>query len=189
MRIDVMVDLETLGTEPDSTIIQISAAAFDITTGDICATYDRIADISKNPSYEMTVSGETLKWWLNTDKQLLQELINRGTAGPTSGELVDDFQKWLSSINVMGDLHLWGNGILFDNLFLKQQMGENYPVRFTNDRDMRTIVDLMMTKTGLNYHELKQKYYDQELKAHDAKNDVLNQIALVTACYKELITN
>ncbi|WP_285122375.1 3'-5' exoribonuclease domain-containing protein [Lactococcus petauri] len=30
---DIIVDLETLGTDVDSTVIQIAAAEFDITTG------------------------------------------------------------------------------------------------------------------------------------------------------------
>lgn len=101
-----MVDLETLGTHVDSTIIQISAIAFDINTGVHRYVFNKIADISKNEDYEMNVDGSTLKWWLTTNKELLARSIEKGEM--SSSELVKDFGNWLSVIKSMGDLYLWG---------------------------------------------------------------------------------
>lgn len=183
-----MVDLETLGTGPDATVFQIAAMAFDIRTGQRIAQFNEIADISMNKSYEMVVSGETLKWWLNQDKTLLTALLNDGKG--SSSELINRFHAWLSVMNSMGNMYLWGNGILFDNNILRTQMetqGLAYPVKYNRDRDVRTIVEVTCDKLGIEEKELRERYYDPSLKAHDAFNDVLNQINMVVACRRELV--
>lgn len=186
MRIDVMVDIETLGTKADSTIIQISAIAFDIKTGEHISKFNKIADISKNEDYEMNVTGGTLVWWLNTNKELLTDLLNKGKG--SSYELLQRFHSWLDDFSSM-DIHLWGNGILFDNKMIQHQLesiGLDYPIKYKHDRDVRTIVDLTCAKLGVDEKELRNMCYDPGLEPHDAFNDVVNQINLVVNCYKEL---
>jgi hypothetical protein len=184
MRVDVMVDIETLGTKSDSTIFQISAMVFDITTGAILDKFNRIADITKNEDYEMSVTGSTLVWWLNTNPELLADLLNKGKG--SSKRLLEDFHRWLDDWS-SADIHLWGNGILFDNKMIQHQfenIGLEYPVKYTNDRDVRTIVDLTCAKLGVDRKELRNKYYDPGLEPHDAFNDVFNQINIVVNCLK-----
>jgi hypothetical protein len=65
LRLDIMTDIETLGTKQDATIFQISAVAFDIMTGEHISTFNQIADIEKNAI--VRVDGSTIKWWLNTN--------------------------------------------------------------------------------------------------------------------------
>lgn len=186
-RIDVMVDIETLGTSSDATIFQIAAVSFDILTGDIKETFNGIADISQNSL--LFVDGSTLKWWLNTNKELLTELLNNGEG--SSEELLEDFHKWLTKqAKDTKDIYLWGNGILFDNKMIETQfehIGLDYPIFYRNDRDVRTIVDLAGAKLGLTEKELKDQYNDESLVAHDAFDDVTYQVRLVSGCYNALI--
>lgn len=188
-RVDVMVDIETLGKDSDATIFQISAIAFDILTGKHISTFNKIANIEEN-TY-MRVDGSTLKWWLNTNKELLTDLLNKGEG--SSEELVEDFHEWLTSQSEdMKDVYLWGNGILFDNKMIQYQLEEegfNYPIYYKNDRDVRTIVDLAGKKLGITEQELKEKFNDESLTKHDAFDDVKYQINLVVSCYKLLISN
>lgn len=180
-----MVDIETLGNKTESTIFQIAAVAFDIKTGKKIAKFNKIADIEQN--FNNYITGSTLKWWLNTNKKLLSDLLNKGKG--SSGQLLEDFHSWLTSPNLEGDIYLWGNGILFDNKMIQQQLedeGLGYPIHYKNDRDVRTIVDLAATKLGISEKELKEKYKDQSLVEHDAYDDVKYQIDLVVGCYKEL---
>src|SRR5690606_13350006 len=182
-----MVDIETLGKESDSTIFQIAAIAFDIETGDHLAKFNQIANIEDETF--LRVDGSTLKWWLNTNKELLTDLINNGKGTPD--ELLENFHKWLSFVaEDAKDIHLWGNGILFDNKMIQEQlvgMGLDYPIYYKNDRDVRTIVDLAGKKLGISEKELKDKYTDDSLVAHDAYDDVRYQISLVVGCYNLLI--
>lgn len=182
MRRDIMVDIETLGTTSNATIIQISAIAFDIETGEHLHEFNKIADIEKNE--DTKVCGSTLKWWLNTDKELLTKLINSGEGSST--QLLKDFHHWLISIGGSKDLFLWGNGILFDNKIIKHQMEEvglDYPIFFRNDRDVRTIVELASQKLNISEKELKGKFENEKYHAHDAIDDVMYQIDLVRGCY------
>ena len=181
-----MVDLETLGTDVDSTIFQIAAVGFDIKTGAIGSEFNKIADISKNASFEMTVSGQTLKWWTSTAEKarMFRNLLDQGEGSST--DLIEDFRRWLQGLNAIGDVHLWGNGILFDNNILRQHMGEeDYPIHYRRDRDVRTIVDLACDKLDVNQFDLMKALYTDD-PAHDAMNDALNQVKLVTYCYHVL---
>lgn len=192
MRVDIMVDIETLGTEVDSTIFQISAVAFDIESGDKIGEFDGLADISKNEDYEMDVSGKTLKWWLNTDVELFKRLINSGEK--SSDEILTDFHKWLEGYSQIGELYLWGNGIMFDNRMIKEKMeglGLEYPVHFRNDRDVRTIFELAAMKKNMSVSEFRETYSlpDTELEKHNALHDCYNQIYLVSTCYDILVNS
>lgn len=188
MRIDIMTDIETLGTKPDSTIFQISAVAFDIVTGEHLSTFNQIADIEKNDT--VNVTGSTIKWWLNTNKELLSELLNSGIT--SSKDLLREFYQWLCNLNEIGsDVYLWGNGILFDNKLIQHQLesiGLDYPIYYKNDRDVRTIVDLASNKLGISEKELKDQFNDDALVEHNALDDVTYQIRLVTKCYEVLIS-
>lgn len=190
-RIDVMVDIETLGTKIDSTILQISAIAFDIESGRHISQFNQIADISKNA--DMNVDGATIKWWLNTDKDLLHLLVNAGTI--SSDEIVENFYNWItqaffSRLENRENVYLWGNGILFDNKIIQHQMnaiGLKYPIYYRNDRDVRTIVELASKKLKISESKLKEKFDDKSLIKHNALDDVKYQINLVVGCYNTLI--
>lgn len=188
-----MVDIETLGNKIDSTIFQIAAIAFDIKTGEYIAEFNRTADIEENE--KMNVTGDTLVWWLNTNKELLTNLLNKGQG--SSEDLLKDFHNWLinvkgigeASIKGVGETYLWGNGILFDNAMIRHQfeaLGLDYPIFFRNDRDVRTLVDLAASKFGLTEDDLKEYYSDDSLVWHDALDDVKYQIKLVSACHNDL---
>lgn len=185
-RIDVMVDIETLGTGSHATIFQISAISFNIETGQHYSTFNGIADVSKNKT--LKVDGSTLKWWLNTNKELLTDLLNKGEE--SSEELLTKFHTWVGSLTPdTKDIYLWGNGILFDNKMIQEQfinLGLNYPIFFRNDRDVRTLVDLAGKKLGITEKELKEKFNDETLVKHDAFDDVKYQINLAVSCYNLL---
>ena len=187
MRKDIMVDIETLGNKTNSTIFQIAAVSFDINTGDIISKFNKIADIEENDFLDVT--GSTLKWWLKTNKELLSDLLHKGEG--STEDLLISFHKWLKKQHTNNDdVYLWGNGILFDNKMIQHQFEEEgleYPIFYRNDRDVRTIVDLAGAKLKVSEKELKDKFKDESLIAHDAFDDVLYQVQLVVGCYKELI--
>lgn len=187
MRKDIMVDIETLGVSSDSTIFQIAAVAFNIKTGEHYSKFNQVADIARNDFLD--VDGSTLKWWLNTNKELLTELLNKGVG--SSENLLTNFHSWLTShSNDMKNIYFWGNGILFDNKMIQHQfnnIGLDYPIHYKNDRDVRTILELASLKTGVGEDELKKKYHDSNLVAHNALDDCKKQIKLVVGCYNEIM--
>ena len=190
-RIDVMCDIETLGTKSDSTIFQIAAIAFDIKTGEYIETFNEIADISQCD--DLKITGSTLKWWLKTNKDLFSTLLHSGTMNPK--QLLGKFRDFLKGLNSSktkdSQVYLWGNGILFDNKMIQTQLesnGMSYPICYRNDRDMRTLVDLAIQKLKLNSQkELLDLYNEPNLIAHDAFDDVKQQINVACKCYNLLI--
>ena len=190
-RVDIMVDIETLGKSADATIIRISSIGFNIETGEYYShlTFDKVADIEKNER-PLKIEGGTLKWWLNTDKELLNDLINGNRSENLSSEdVIREFYKWVEGIVTKvgrNNTYLWGNGILFDNRIIQHQMeslGLNYPIYYRNDRDVRTLLEIASLKTGASEEDIKDKYMDKTLVAHNALHDVKNQIALCIGCY------
>lgn len=173
-----MVDIETLGTKKGSTIFQIAAIAFDIQTGEKLRKFNHIANISDNK--KMSVDGDTIKWWLKTDPDLLTELLEKGEG--SSEDLIRSFHDWLTGLKSEGQLYLWGNGMNFDNRMLQYQMesiGLVYPVHFRNDRDVRTLVDLVCVKKGCSEYNFKEQYSSEKYISHDAYCDVLYQIDML----------
>lgn len=185
MRVDVMVDIETLGKSSDSTIIQIAAIAFNMQDGSSLSAFNQIVDIEKEIA--MNTDGSTIKWWLNTNMELLRQLLNKGEY--SSEDVLTNFHEWLTGLGNTEDIYLWGNGILFDNKMIQQQMidlGLDYPIFYKNDRDVRTIVDLAGKKLGISERDLKGQYNNESYVEHDAIDDVKYQIDLVVGCYKAL---
>lgn len=190
-RIDVMVDIETLGRGKENPILQIGAIAFDIETGKHLLSFQRYAKLSNSE----VINGETLAWWLKTDKELLAELVSKGTKGEE--EVMKDFLTWIEGLPFWTesptlskkDIYLWGNGILFDNKIIQgkcELYNLEYPIHYRNDRDVRTLVELYQTKTGGNYEAIKKSFHDN-YKEHDALEDCKSQIDMVVHCYNEVI--
>lgn len=179
--IHIMTDIETLGTSEGSTIFQIAAAAFNMQTGEVLDEINLKLNIDKA---DLKVDGSTLKWWLNTDKELLTNLLNEGNL--SEDEMFSQFDKWVRKFE---GRRLWGNGILFDNAKLKKAMesrGMEYPIPYNKDRDVRTILALAADVSGKSEREIKKEVEDINHKAHDAIDDVYKQINFVRHCYKIL---
>ena len=186
-----MTDIETLGTDSDSTIIQISAVAFDITTGETKDYFNQIVNIERNEG-DLKVTARTIKWWLNSHPELLVELLNKGEL--SSEEVLNNFYEWLGQFEVE-NTYLWGNGILFDNKMIQHQfeaIGLSYPIHYRNDRDVRTILELAAHKLGVSEKEIKNLVNDKIVDArhtpHNALHDCYYQVALVSYCL-DILTN
>lgn len=193
-RADIMVDIETLGNKADSTIIQLSAVAFDVTTGEVLPdkTFNAVADIDKNTN-GVHVTGNTIKWWLNTNADLFKELLTTGK--DSSEDIVANFYWWIRALQEEHgekNVYLWGNGILFDNKMIQHQMESidlDYPIFYRNDRDVRTILESATTKLDVEEREFKKSIQDkmEEFTAHNALDDCMFQIKLVSICWNALM--
>lgn len=187
MRVDIMTDIETLGTSPDSTVFQVCAVAFNIVTGEMKDSFNEIIDVGM----ESVISdGDTLKWWLKTNKELFCDLLTSERA--TIGQHVFlAFQKWiLKQTADYKDIYLWGNGIKFDNVMIDTQMKKykiHYPIYYRNDRDVRTLLELASIKSGLSESDIKASVKNDSEVEHDAIDDCKYQIRLVCKCFDMLM--
>jgi DNA polymerase III epsilon subunit-like protein len=107
----VMVDLETLDTEPSASIISIGAVRFD---EDNIAdkVFYRVVSISSNLAIGRTISDSTMDWWEEQSAQAREVL-----EGKNSIHLVTALNELNEFIG--HDSIVWGNGAMFDNAILR----------------------------------------------------------------------
>lgn len=183
-RIDIMTDIETLGKGNNTTVFQIGACAFNIYTGETLSEFNQIVDVTTEK--DMLIDGDTLIWWLKTNKELLTNLLNQGNV--SQKDLFVNFNNWiLQTNNNKQNIFLWGNGILFDNKLIQSKMkqyGIEYPIFYRNDRDMRTIVELAGLKCGIETEkEFRETYRPSEYVLHDGLDDVKAQIYVLSKAW------
>lgn len=136
-----MVDLETLGTSHDSIILSIGIVQFDLSTGEIGATFYRTIDEKSSRGYGLTSDKATEEWWSKQDAKVRAQL--RIGVQPLKSVLteVTEFLK----LNCKASKLLWGNSARFDLGLLEdayRAVGMETPWAFWNERCCRTIVAL-----------------------------------------------
>jgi len=133
----VMLDLETMGTAGDSSIIAIGAVAFDKD-----AVKERFyINVSLQSCIDagMVVDGSTVIWWM---KQSDEARAVFSDDAPTLACALSQFSDWFASVN---GGQVWGNGAAFDNVILStayKKVGLTQPWKFWDDKCYRTVKGL-----------------------------------------------
>lgn len=149
---NVMVDIETLDNKPTSTIVSIGAVKFGPNGYDECDTFYQVVDIQSCIDVGLTVSADTVKWWMRQSDQARD--VFQEVGGHLASVLIG-FSKWLPS-----DCKLWGNGASFDNTILSNAysvLNLSQPWKFWNDRCYRTIAamhDRQRFQQGVHHNAL-----------------------------------
>lgn len=172
---DVSIDIETLGTNPDSIILQIGIVGFNPETGAIGPKVNTNIDLELSLEEGFGLTADTFYWWLKQDRRAgatLQE--NRCHPKAVCTQL----KKYIQTYTVgPADVRVWGNGAAFDNVIVKnhfQKFGIEAPWEFWNDRCARTLF-------ALNSHipRVKPKI------AHVAGYDAVAQAETIMAILRE----
>lgn len=180
MLTHIMLDLETWGTAPYSTIIMIGACAFDPYTSLVSLNEpitDRFEVAIAPVNAGLRVDAETLMWWMDVERDVART-IWRDMPKVTLNEALDGFTDWLHSLRgglvEEQDLRIWGNGAGFDNVLLRQAYETHLrevPWSFRHDRCFRTLRSLLTFEEG-------QYLGTQHTALADAENQAIraNQI-------------
>ena len=110
MITNIMIDEETVGTKPNSSIIALGACKFDLDLG-ISETFYEVIDIADSLKNGFDVDGDTIKWWLTQSESARQAVAKQGK--PVK-EVLKSFKQWCGTDNKQ----VWGNGSDFDNVLL-----------------------------------------------------------------------
>lgn len=134
---DLMLDLETLGTRPGCVILTIGAVKFDpyslAEPGP--GIYMRV-DADEQIAAGREVQEDTLKWWMDQVEDVREEAL--GEADRVS---VEYMYRELNRICV-GVQNIWAQGPVFDIAILEniyRQYGWPTPWQFWQIRDSRTL--------------------------------------------------
>lgn len=143
-EVHIMLDLETLGVVPGSVVCSLAAVHFDIISGQIYNRLHERIDIQSCLDVGLTVSGETIKWWMSQSEAARAEIT---APSDRVKDVLTMFTGWLQGVSNRNPkrLRIWGNGANFDNPILEAVYNAcklEVPWPFWSARDVRTIVAL-----------------------------------------------
>jgi hypothetical protein len=172
MNTDIMIDLETLATSTDATILTIGAVKFDPFGKDIeepamDSFYVRV-DLDSCDELGLAVNDDTIAWWAQQSKEAQDEAF--GTDGRIHiRDAMDQLYKFC-----WGAKRVWSNGAAFDIPICEtayKRLNKSIPWSFWQVRDVRTAFDL-----GINPNR-------PTVTAHHALQDAYNQAVGIQNVY------
>ncbi|HAX5201270.1 TPA: exonuclease [Escherichia coli] len=177
----LMIDLETMGTNPDAPIISIGAIFFDPQTGDMGPEFSKTIDLDTAGG---VIDLGTIKWWLKQSREAQSAIMTDEI--PLDDALLQ-LREFIDENSGEFFVQVWGNGANFDNVILRrsyERQGIPCPWRYCNDRDVRTIVELgkvmdFDARTAIPFEGIR----------HNALDDARHQAKYVSAIWQKLIPN
>lgn len=162
---NLMIDLETIGTRPTSGILSIGVCPFTLEEGIIDPTFYTTISMTHPTMLGFTRDKNTMDWWDRQDPNIRAEAF--------SGKLhIEDALVQLSEYinawkNPAESVYIWGNGADFDNVLLANAytvLGIELPWSFRNNRCYRTLKALYPIIA-----------YTKPTTAHNALSDAVAQ--------------
>lgn len=169
---DIMVDLETTGTQPETTnIIQIAAVRFNLEAGTVSPDFfDRCLMTTTTRFWDEDTRG----WW----SKMPELLASIRARGEPAERVLRAFSNWAGT-----GARMWAKPTSFEFPFLSSYFREfdvMNPFNFRECMDVNTFI------RARHFPEMAPKY-EKELEfvgtTHNAIDDVLHQIKTVGACY------
>lgn len=160
--INVMCDIETLGTKPGSIILSIALVPFR--TNMILDNFYVKIDVNSSIKAEFhEPDPSTIKWWAQLPENVQTEAFSGGIDVKDAFAQLQDYIK-----NLPGTPVIWGNGCGFDNELIKwglNHLNIEIPWSYKDDADYRTMCRLFKNKVA----------YIKPTMAHSALADAIAQ--------------
>ncbi|EPA5423755.1 3'-5' exoribonuclease [Escherichia coli] len=177
--IHLMIDLETMGKNPDAPIISIGAIFFDPQTGDMGPEFSKTIDLDTAGG---VIDRDVIKWWLKQSREAQSAIMTDEI--PLDDALLQ-LREFIDENSGEFFVQVWGNGANFDNVILRrsyERQGIPCPWRYCNDRDVRTIVEL---GKAIDFDARTAIPFEGE--RHNALDDARYQAKYVSAIWQNLI--
>ena len=149
---DIMIDIEGLGTGPDTTILTIAAQGFDpLGSGYYDQFYYCRVDLESQET--RSIQQDTIDWWATQKEAQAEAFMEEGRV---------DLDVALDSLYKLAWQHkfIWANGPTYDMNILEhayKSYGKSLPWQFYNVRDARTVYSLWpeLPKPATSHHALE----------------------------------
>ena len=177
--IHLMIDLETMGKNPDAPIISIGAIFFDPQTGDMGPEFSKTIDLDTAGG---VIDRDVIKWWLKQSREAQSAVMTDEI--PLDDALLQ-LREFIDENSGEFFVQVWGNGANFENTILRrsyERQGIPCPWRYYNDRDVRTIVEL---GKAIDFDARTATPFEGE--RHNALDDARYQAKYVSAIWQKLI--
>jgi hypothetical protein len=175
-----MLDIETLGTNSNSVIIQVGLAMFERNTGIVGNKTLINVSIDSCLKKGLVVSGSTIAFWLMQEgRSFLDKPITLDTA---LNQIKSFYQR--ESMIGKNDIFTWCHtnfdAPILSNAFDKCDIKSPFP--YKNFRDIRTLTDLTQL-------DIKKTFENKTgpQKTHNALDDCLFQIKYCRNCFETFV--
>ena len=175
----LMIDLETMGTNPDAPINSIGGKFFDPETGEMGPEFSKTIDLDTAGG---VIDRDVIKWWLKQSREAQSAILTDEI--PLDDALLQ-LREFIDENSGEFFVQVWGNGANFDNTILRrsyERQGIPCPWRYYNDRDVRTIVEL---GKAIDFDARTAIPFEGE--RHNALDDARYQAKYVSAIWQKLI--
>ena len=172
--IHATIDLETIDTCPQATVLSLGGVKFDPTNNSEphSELYLKIS-IDDQDKLGRTVSDDTIAWWSKQNPKIMEEAFDQ-TNAVSVDEALRQISKWTVGVDT-----LWGQGYGFDYTILEDMFrrgGKPIPLNFWIIRDSRTLFGCCQQDP--------RKAIQNDL--HNALADAYYQSKAIQMAYKEL---
>ena len=177
----LMIDLETMGKNPDAPINAIAGKFFDPATGEMGPEFSKTIDLETAGG---VIDRDTIKWWLKQSREAQSAILTDEI--PLDDALLQ-LREFIDENSGEFFVQVWGNGATFDNVILRrsyERQGIPCPWRYTNDRDVRTMVALGLV---MDFDAITTIPFEGE--RHNALHDARYQAKYVSAIWQKLFPN
>ena len=177
MHIQVMIDLETMGTVNNSAIMSLGACKFDLFSGEIFDNFHMNISLDESIKAGFEITAGTIEFWLKQDKEAIEAMLNHAF---TVRHTLVKFATWYGEDS---KIPVWGNGSTFDNVILRNaydRMQILCPFDFRTARDTRTIVDLA------NHLFIESDDIQREGVYHNALDDAVYQVSWLSNLLRKI---
>jgi len=157
---EIMIDLETMSTHDNASIVSIGAVKFTIPEGIVDTFYTNV-DLASCQDAGLHVESRTVRWWAEQSIEAQAAL----TVEPIP--LVDALAKFSGWVTSEPSHHIWANPAAFDLTILGNAfhvLGKSEPWEFYDERCYATLKRLFPNLP-----------YVQPTVPHDALQDAIAQ--------------
>lgn len=147
MATHVMLDLETMGNNPDAAICEIGACSWDSKTHEV-QQFQCLVSLETSVAAGGKLDVSTVLWWMQQEPEARVRLTNPQACRLPVFDLASAlalFAKWIKQFPAH-ELEVWGNGVAADNVWLRQAYVRTHqapPWSFRQDRCYRTLKNLL----------------------------------------------
>lgn len=188
----LMVDIETMATTYDASIVTIGACTFDPFAGeeqDISETFLTRISLTSNEEWGRRIEAGTVEWWLKQSTEAQMGLFDGHVTNLKQGLVT--FRQWFQHETRNRPSLCWANDPDFDVVILRTayaDCGEMWPLHFSCNRSMRTAGQM-----AYPVHAERKKVIDAIREYvgvhHRADDDAIAQARFVAHCYSKLGVN
>ncbi len=157
MTTRIMLDLETLDTQPTAVVVSIGAVAFDPATG-LGKEFYEVLELEEQAEYGRTLNAGTVAWWLQQSEEARKAVYQGKRTGVSLAlarffQFVNDVGGGEATLGftarpgdkAVQNVEMWAHGADFDCVILGQlyqAYGMTRPWSYSKNRCYRTLMNL-----------------------------------------------